>query len=57
MTLKDFINEAMDLAQILLNRGDHNGYRQCMEMIADAIYETLEATYEIAEAHDEVTEA
>lgn len=57
MTLKDFINEAMDLAQILLNRGDHNGYRQCMELIADTIYETLEETYEIAEAHDEVTEA
>ena len=43
MTLKQFINEAMDMAQILLNRGDHEGYRRCMEIIADAIAETVYA--------------
>ena len=39
MTIKEFINQAMDMATILLNRGDHEGYRRCMEIIADSIYE------------------
>ena len=37
MTLKDFINKAMDMAQILLNRGDHEGYQKIMTIIADEI--------------------
>ena len=45
MTLKDKINEVMDLAQIFLNRGDHENYRRCAELIADMVYETLEAEY------------
>lgn len=39
MTIKEFINKAMDIATVLLERGDHEGYRRCMEIIADAIYE------------------
>lgn len=39
MTIKDFINRAMDIAQIALRNGDHEAYRRCMEIIADAIYE------------------
>ena len=35
MTIKDFINEAMDVATILLNRGDHEGYSKVMAIIAD----------------------
>lgn len=41
MTLKDFINKAMDMAQILLNRGDHAGYSKIMAMIADEIAQTV----------------
>ena len=37
MTLKDFINKAMDMAQILLNKGDHEGYSKIMAIIADEI--------------------
>ena len=37
MTLKDFINKAMDMAQILLRRGDHEGYSKIMAIIADEI--------------------
>lgn len=37
MTIKDFINQAMDMAQILLNRGDHEGYQKVMAIIADEI--------------------
>jgi hypothetical protein len=60
MTLKDFINEAMEYARIALNRGDHEGFRHCMEIIADAIfeaYETAEEAHEVAEAHEEIIEA
>lgn len=39
MTLKQFINEAMDIAQVLLNKGDHDGYSKVIAVIADAIYE------------------
>ena len=42
MTLKDKINEVMDLAQTFLNRDDHDNYRKCVELIADMIYTTLE---------------
>lgn len=41
MTIKEFINRAMEMAQVLLNRGDHEGYQRCMMIIADAIAETL----------------
>lgn len=41
MTLKDFINQAMDIATVLLKKGDHEGYRRCMEIIADAIYQEV----------------
>lgn len=37
MTIKEFINKAMDMAQILLNRGDHEGYQKIMTIIADEI--------------------
>lgn len=43
MTLKQFINEAMDMAQVLLAKGDHIGYSKVMAVIADAIYEAQEA--------------
>lgn len=43
MTRKEFINEAMDLATIALNRGDHEAYRKCIEIIADEIYRMHEA--------------
>lgn len=43
MTLKDKINEVMDLATIFLKRDDHENYRKCVELIADMIYENLEA--------------
>lgn len=38
MTIKEFINKAMDVAQVLLKRGDHEGYQKIMMMIADEIY-------------------
>lgn len=43
MTLKDFINQAMDIATEALRAGNHTAYRQCMEIIANAIYEDLQA--------------
>ena len=46
MTLKDFINNTMDMATIFLNRGDHENYRKCVEIIADAIYTTQFETEE-----------
>lgn len=39
MTIKEFINQAMEIAKTALNNGDHEAYRRCMEIIADAIYE------------------
>lgn len=36
MTLKEFINKAMDMAELLLKRGDHEGYSKIMAIIADA---------------------
>lgn len=38
MTIKEFINKAMDVAEILLKKGDHDGYQKIMMMIADEIY-------------------
>ena len=38
MTIKEFVNKAMDIATILLNKGDHEGYQKVMTMIADEIY-------------------
>ena len=43
MTIKDFINQAVDLAMEALRRDDHEAYRKCIAIIADAIYEDLEA--------------
>ena len=37
MTIKEFINKAMDMATILLNKGDHEGYQKIMAIIADEI--------------------
>lgn len=37
MTIKEFINKAMDMATILLNKGDHEGYQKVMAIIADEI--------------------
>ena len=42
MTIKEFINQAMDIAMEALRRDDHEAYRQCIEIIADAIYRDLE---------------
>ena len=39
MTLQQFINEAMDVAQVLLNKGDHENYSKVIGIIADAIAE------------------
>ena len=41
MTLQQFINEIMDMAQVLLERGDHKGYQKAMAIIADAIADTM----------------
>ena len=38
-TTKDYINELIDLSKIALNKGNHEAYRKCMELIADIIYE------------------
>lgn len=43
MTIKEFINQAMDIAMEALRREDHEAYRKCIAIIADAIYEDLEA--------------
>ena len=43
MTLKEFINKAMDLATEALKADNHEVYRRCMEIIADAIYEATVA--------------
>lgn len=37
MTLQQFINEAMDVAQVLLKKGDHENYSKVMSIIADEI--------------------
>ena len=42
MTIKEFINQAMDIAMEALRREDHEAYRKCIEIIADAIYRDLE---------------
>ena len=42
MTIKEFINQAMDIAMEALRRDDHEAYRKCIEIIADAIYRDLE---------------
>ena len=42
MTLKDFINGVMDYAEQFLRAGDHENYRRCIELIADAMYEAWE---------------
>ena len=42
MTLKDFVNQVMDYAEQFLRRGDHENYRKCIELIADAMYEAYE---------------
>ena len=49
MTIKEFINKAMDIAMEALRREDHEAYRKCIEIIADAIAEDLEAREETLE--------
>ena len=39
MTLKDFINEATEIAKELQARGEHEKYQKVMNIIAGAIYE------------------
>ena len=39
MTLKEFINKALDIAEELHRQGNHEGYQKAMEIIAGAIYE------------------
>ena len=41
-TLKDFINEVLDISEEFLRRGDHENYQKCIKLIADAVYENLE---------------
>jgi len=38
MTIREFIDKAMDIAKALQNKGDHDGYQKIMMMIADEIY-------------------
>lgn len=39
MTIIEFIDKGMEMATILLKRGDHEGYSKIMKILADAIYE------------------
>ena len=39
MTLKEFINEATQIAKELQAKGDHAGFQKVMVIIAGAIYE------------------
>ena len=45
MTIKAFINQAMDIATEALRRDDHEAYRRCIEIIANAIAEDLEGRF------------
>lgn len=50
MTLKDAINQVLDISEIALRKGDHENYRRCIELIADMMYEAYEQnTIEIVE--------
>lgn len=42
MTLKDLVNQVLDLSEIALRKGDHENYRKCIELIADMMYEAYE---------------
>ena len=42
MTLKEFINQALDYAEQFLRNGDHENYSKCIAIIADAMYEAWE---------------
>lgn len=57
MTIQEFINEVMTMATIFLRRGDHENYRYCIELIADAIYEQYDEINTVAEAKTEILEA
>lgn len=49
-TLKEAVNEVMDLATIFLKRNDHENYRRCVELIAEMMYQAYEEnTLEIVE--------
>ena len=49
-TLKQAVNEVMDLATIFLKKNDHENYRKCVELIADMMYDAYEQnTIEIVE--------
>lgn len=49
-TLKEAVNEVMDLATIFLRRNDHENYSKCIQLIADMMYEAYEEnTIEIVE--------
>ena len=49
-TLKEAVNEVLDLSEIFLRKGDHENYRRCIELIADIMYEAYEQnTIEIVE--------
>lgn len=57
MTLKEFVNQVLDISEIFLAKGDHENYRRCIELIADAMYEKYETMQEITVAKNEITEA
>ena len=42
MTLKEFVNRALDTAEVFLKRGDRENYRRCIEIIAEAMAEAYE---------------
>ena len=49
-TLKDYVNEILDISEEFIRRGDHENYRKCIELIADIMYEAYEQnTIEIIE--------
>lgn len=35
------VNEAMDIATIFLNRGDHKNYSECLKLIADMVADSI----------------
>ena len=42
MTLKDKINEVLDLSEVALRRGNHEQYQMCIALIADMLRDSNE---------------
>lgn len=41
-TLKDYVNEILDMSEEFIRRGDHENYCKCIRLIADIMYEAYE---------------